>query len=239
MEESSEELPIRDSVLAFTGAALTAHSTAGGVLAGLLAQLIPTTLQAKQEAAIKKLDEGLKRLEGRLNDQKIRSEAFHIMLLRTLHDSIVEPEEDKEEAFRAILLNEALSPSPNAESNLFIKITEDLTHEHIKVLRVLADPMKAYQNIPKVRQAVDALRSTNSFAQASGDIPSTLLRPALPSIPDDHWEVLLDGLARFNLIYNLGATWQGWRQPAPGGEVLKKRTTPLGDRYIASITLPG
>jgi hypothetical protein len=78
--------------------------------------------------------------------------------------------------------------------------------------------------------------STNQFSPASADLASLLLQPSLPHIPKDHWKVLLTGLARYDLIADLGESWGGWDQPMDPRLALTKRTSRLGDRYIESIT---
>jgi len=235
--EDSTGPQVRDEVLTAAKATLSLVP-GGGIFAALLDYYIPKTWQLQQDKLLEQLKEDFDRLKGKVNDNRLSSEGFHITMIKIMRDALVEPHKEKQEAFRAILLNDAMASSLNAEEDLFIKITEDLTHEHIRVLKVLADPDRVLQENPAVRQSIRSVRSTNSSSLPTSDIPTVLLHPALPEIPPDHWEVLLDGLARYGLIVDLRFTGGGWRGTYPAEHIMKKRTTALGDRYIESITLP-
>jgi len=204
----------------------------GGVLKTLLDNYIPSTWQSRQEKVLSQLSEDMKRLEGRLNDQRLRSEDFHITMVKVIRDSIVELHTAKQEAFRAILLNEAMAPTGDRERDLFIKITEDLTGDHIRLLKVLSDAKKFCDSNQNVRNTVNALMSPNRMEPSSIDLQSAVGQ-AMSGIPSDHFAVLLGDLQRYGLILegdviNL--------ETFSGGFV--KRTKPLGDRYIKFITLP-
>jgi hypothetical protein len=234
-DSKSEKLPVNDHVLIAAEAALSLLP-GGSILALLLDKYVPTTLQARRDELLATLRDDLERLKRRISDERLRSQTFHVMLVRVLRDSVGESAKEKQAAFRAILLNDAVSPSENPESGLFIKITEDLTAEHIQTLQVLHDPENISQKQPRVADAVRAPMSTNVMRPMSTDLVSLLLQPALPHIPSDHWKVLLTGLASYGLIENMGEAWTGWTQPLDPRQALKKRTTPLGDRYLDSIT---
>ena len=224
-------------VVAKAGLALTPY---GGILGVLLDQLIPSTWQRRTEELLANLQDDFKRLEGKINEQQIATENFHLTMITVMRDMILEPQKEKRDAFRAILLNEAMAPSPNKETDLFIKITEDLTHEHIRSLGILIDPSKPFESLPAVRRAIDSITAMNQMGPAPSNIISALLEPALPDIPSDHFPVILDGIARLGLILNPGSTWGGgtpWTAPEPPQHILRKRTTPLGDRYAQFITL--
>ena len=234
-DSKSEKLPVNDHVLIAAEAAISLLP-GGSILALLLDKYVPTTLQARRDELLATLRDDLERLKRRISDERLRSQAFHVTLVRVLRDSVGESAKEKQAAFRAILLNEAVASSENPESGLFIKITEDLTAEHIQTLRVLHAPGQTAKEQPRVAEAVRAPMSTNLFRPMPSTLVSLLLQPALPDIPSDHWRVLLTGLASFGLIENMDESWTGWDRPIDPREALKKRTTSLGDRYINSIT---
>ena len=234
MEESSKR-PAIEHVLIAAQASLNLVP-GGGALAVLLDHYIPTTWQRRQEEILAELRDEMERLKGRLNEEKLRSEDFHITMIKVLRDAIVEPSPHKREAFKAIVLNDAMAHSSNTDKDLFIKITEDLTHEHIKALRVLADPQTAFRDNPKVQQAIQDITSPNQFKPIASDIRTCLLQPALPEIFLDHWPVILNDLVRCGLIIEPDPTWGG--HPVHTlTDKLKPKTTSLGDRYIKFITL--
>lgn len=229
------KLPVRDDLLIAAQAALSLVPHAGGVLALLLDKYVPTTLQTQRDELLAELNQDLERVKRRISDDRLRSQAFNLMLVRVLRDAVIEPAKEKRAAFRAILLNEAIATSPSAEADLFVKITEDLTVGHIQALRVLHDPERLKEN-PRVLESIRSATSPNQFRPAPFDLASLVLHPALPHIPKDHWKVLLTGLARYGLIEDMGEAWKGWDQAVDPRHAMLKRTTALGDRYISSIT---
>lgn len=231
-----EKLPVRDSLLVAAQGALSFVPHVGSVLALLLDKYIPTNLQAQRDEQLTALHDDLERVKHRISDERLRSQAFNVMVVRVLRDAVVEPAKGKQAAFRAILLNEAVAPSPNPEAELFIKITEDLTVEHIQTLRVLHDPGRVLNENPQVSEAIRSATSPNRFRPAPLSLASLLLQPALPHIPKDHWKVLLTGLARYGLIEDMGEAWDGWDRAVDPHHITMKRTTALGDRYIEAIT---
>ncbi len=213
----------------------------GGILSILLESYIPTTWQKRTEESLAQIREDYERLKSQLKDDRLRSEDFHITMIKIIRDIVPEQHKEKQEAFRAILLNEAIQDSAGSETDFFIKITEDLTSEHILALKVLADPSKAYNEYPAVRNSIDSMKSLNREGMGGDSIISRLLKPALPDILEDHWLVVLDGLTRSGLIIDPGVVFggrSGWTSPKNSQNILQKKTTLLGDRYIRYITLP-
>ena len=88
-------------------------------------------------------------------------------------------------------------------------------------------------------ETIRSATGPNPFRPAPFDLASLLLQPALPHIPKDHWKVILTGLARYGLIEDMGEAWDGWNQAVDPRHAMMKRTTALGDRYIAAITFDG
>src|SRR5579885_1987681 len=121
-------------------AAALGHSGIGGLLTTLVGDYLSEMWQRRTDDVVARLEAELRRLESQLNKDRLRSESFNITLVRVLRDSILEQHEEKQEAFRNILLNDAMAASHDDEVGLFVKITEDLTHEHIQTLKVMADP---------------------------------------------------------------------------------------------------
>lgn len=238
---SKKEVSSAGELALITVKAGLASISGGGVLSVLLDHYIPTTWQKRQEELLEQIREDFERLKIRLNNQRLSSEDFHITMIKIIRDAIVEPHKEKQEAFRAILINETINPSPNLEIDFFIKITEDLTCEHIGALKILANPQDVHDKNPAVRAAIDSMKSMNRERLGDDGIIPRLLTPAMPSVPADHWLVVLDGLTRSGLIVDPGMARGGvtaWTSPRTPQDILQKRTTSLGDRYIQFITLP-
>lgn len=139
-----------DHAMVVAQEAISAISTGAGILAAIIKDLIPTTFETRTKEFLKQVADELQRLRGGLNEQRVRSESFHITLLKTIRLAIVERHEEKLRAFKDIILNDAISSSENPEIDLFLKITEDLTGNHIRMLKALSDPKEACRRSPQI-----------------------------------------------------------------------------------------
>ncbi len=230
----------RDAALTTTEAGLSLIN-GGGILSALLNQFIPKTWQKRTNEEMECLRNEFQRLDQKIDKNKISSENFHITVLQVIMGALIENHAEKRAAFRAILLNEAISPAPNPELDLFIKITRDLTLEHIQALKVLNDPVSAQSQHLEISAKINAITSTNSETIPQSDIISVLLKPSLPEIPEDHFLLILHGLTSLGLLVDPGMAWGGvtaWKSSLNPQKILEKRITPLGERYIQFITLP-
>lgn len=198
----------------------------GGPLSVLLQEYIPTTLNKRRDEALRRLEEDLKKIERKIDQQKFQSESFHITLIKTLRLIVIERHQEKLEAFRGITLNEAITPSENPELDLFLAVTDTLTGDHIRMLKIFADPSKFVAADPKL---------VRHFKDISMGGIGEILKPAFPMLNREHFESMMDDLHQKSLSKvrrdGLGTTIskQG---------ILEKKTTELGDRYIKFISLP-
>jgi len=216
-----------DHAVAVAEAALSAIPKGGGIVASLMQSYIPSTLEQRRSEFINQLTDDFQRLQARVKDNRIRSESFHITMVKTMRDALIEKHEAKLRAFRAIILNEAISEADNPETEFFIKITEDLTGDHIRLLHVLSDPEGASRQNPALGKSIAEAAFSSNF--------TAFLEPALPGIPGDHIPVLVDQLYTLGLIT---IERQALAVTMTSGGVLQRRTTPLADRYIRFITIP-
>ncbi len=198
----------------------------GGPLAVLLQDYIPGTMAEKQKEAMRLVGEDLKRLEKRLDDSKLRSEAFHITLVKTLRMMSLERHPDKLEAFRGIVANEALKPSDGSEAEFFLGVTENLTGEHIRLLKILANPEAFANSLPDLKKRLDGI--------SMGGI-GALLEPAFPKLTRGHLESMLDDIYRKSLG-SLKRDSYGITMSRSG--IMAKTTTKIGDDYLQFISLP-
>lgn len=191
-----------------------------------MGELLPTTLEKKKNEALHQLEENFRRLENKVDDHKIRSESFHVTLVRVLRLITTEKSNEKRDAFRAIILNEVISPTENSELDYFLHVTENLTADHIRMLKIFSDPIGAVKTIPGLAKQFEDLQF--------GGI-NILLHPFFPSITRDHFAPLADDLNQKGLT-TVARTSFGTTMSGHG--ILQKKTSPLGDRYIQFISLP-
>lgn len=197
-----------------------------GPLAALMSEYIPTTLQKRQAEVIGALEHEMKRLETKIDKAKISSETFHLSFIKAVKFMISEGDSVKQEAFKAIILNDAITPGENFEKEFFMAVTESLTGNHIRVLKILCDPPKCVQNSPDLQRRFENLYS--------GGI-SALLEPLMSPLSRGHLEAILDDLYQKSLsTVNRG----GYGTTTNKSGILQKKTTEIGERYMQFITLP-
>ncbi len=226
-EKLSDKRGAVDHIVALTEAALSAIPTGGGIVASLMQSYIPSTLEQRKSVLLNQLADDLQRLQIKVQDAKVRSESFHVTLIKAMRHALIEKHVAKLNAFRAIILNEAVSEVENPEAEFFIKITENLTGDHIRLLLVLADPEGASRQNAILAKSIAEAGFSSSF--------TAFLEPALPGIPGDHIPVLIDQLHNLGLI---SVERQALSVTMTSGGVLQRRTTSLSDRYLRFITLP-
>lgn len=221
-----EEKSLTDHVKILTAAAISAIPGIGGPLATVLQEYIPLTIEKRRNETIRQLAEELQRLENRVDDQKMRSEAFHITLIKTMRLLTVERHQEKLDAFRNIILNEAINQTENPELDFFVYVTDSLTGDHIRMLKIFGNPKAFVEADANLKKRFDEL----SFG-GLGDI----LRPAFPRFDRNHLESMLDDLHQKALS---NARRDSYATVSTPGSILQKKTTPLGDRYLQFLTRP-
>src|SRR5580704_4514733 len=112
-----------DHAVSLDQAILSVGPKGAALLASLMQSYIPSTLEKRRSAFINELAEDLERLKMKIKENKIRSEDFHITLIKTMREAILEKHTSKLAAFRAIVLNEFISETENPETEFFLKIT--------------------------------------------------------------------------------------------------------------------
>ena len=133
---------------------------------------------------------------------------------------------DKLTAFRAILLNEAITAVNSPESDFFLAITDGMTGIHIRMLRLLSDPPALLD--------VDAAAATQFKNLSHGSI-GALIKAAFPALERGHLESLLGDLHQKSLS-RVGR--DGYAAMTTRRSILEKQTTEIGERFLAYISLP-
>lgn len=221
-----EDKEISDHVRAIGVAAVSAIPIIGGPLATLIQEYVPATMQKRQATILKTLSDELKRLESRINDEKFRSEAFNLTFIKTAKLMLVEQNEEKLEAFKAIILNDAITSEENFEKEFFVAITNSLTGNHIRVLKILENPEKFVNNDSELSK-----RFENIYMGGLGSLLELPMRPLVRG----HLEAILDDLHQKGLC-SIGRN--GYAITTTKSGILQKKTTDIGERYIKFITAP-
>lgn len=217
---------INPHLRAVGAAAMSAVPLLGGPIATLIQEYIPTTLQKRQAEVLDSLALEFQRLERRIDAEKFKSESFNLTFIKTVKLMLVELNHEKMEAFKAIILNDAISSNDDFEKEYFVGITDTLTGNHIRLLKILENPRKFVEATPELKKTMEL------FIRGS---MSLLVSPLMRPLTRDHIVSILDDLHQKGLSI---VSRDGYGVMLSKGDILKKSTTEIGDRYIKYITVP-
>ena len=215
----------QDHALAVLKAAVNAIPVAGGPVASLLSDYLPNEVENRKTKLLIQLDEDLKKLEGKFQEETLKKEEFITTFFKSFKKAMETHQKEVIDGYRAIILNSLIDSEPNQdEIAMFIGITERLSPLHIKLLKILDNPEGLVSQNPEVKARFDSL--------SMGGL-STLFSALLPGYSAE----IVD--AAFKDLYNLGLhNTPQLRVTMTKHGILQRRITELGDRYLRYITLP-
>ena len=213
-----------DHALSGLKALLSTAPFTGG-LASLMNDYIPDSIEKRARELLMQLNEDFKSLEERYNEEVLTKDYFITTFLTAFKQAVETHQEEKINAFRAIILNTLLISEPNEdEIAFFINITQRLTPIHIKLLRIFSNPQSSLDNNPEAKSKLQNI--------SMGGL-SSLTLALLPGYDDN----LIENA--FKDLYNMGFhTTSSYRTTMTGHGITQKRTSEFGDRYLQFITLP-
>ena len=172
--------------------------------------------------------EGLRRLEEQEHltiEDLAANEAFVDTMLQASHAAMRNSQQEKKEALRNAVLNSAL-PNPPDESRqqMFVQLVDTMTVWHLRILRLLADPIQWYQ---------ESNRRPPQYAISSS--LSGLLTDTFPELKDqrDLYDQIGSDLYARGLIGS-----DGFHTMMSATGAYEKRATELGQQFLDFITAP-
>jgi hypothetical protein len=201
---------------------------AGGAVAELIDLVIKPALDRRREDWFNGLAADVQRLKERPKAPTIeelsKNDSFVTVMLNASAAAMRTHQQEKLEALRAAVINTALGMAPDEHEQLmFIGFVVDLTALHLRVLSYGHDPAGWFErnHIPK----------PDIYAGPR----SAVLEAALPELrgrADVYGQVVNDLVLR-GLIGGVSISGVGSQQA-----LYDKLTSPLGDRFLAFITIP-
>lgn len=186
----------------------------GGTLSALLSEYLPNWKLNRIHDFFEKLGDDLERLKDRVDEEQLRTEQYGLMLEHVMRQVAQTTGEAKLEAYRAILLNGAISSSPNeVERAYFVSRVDALQELHLIILTVI-------------------------HAVANGDSQrADESRASLNSQEDDVVESAYGDLEQMNFVRR-SANAVGHMKHPQDARHLRGLFTPLGQRFVDFVTLP-
>lgn len=209
---------VAEAVLNIFKAILSTAPFTGGI-ASLITDYIPSARQRRIEEFAEQVATDLKRLEGQVDQDYVRSGDFGFMFEKCFSGAAENPQKEKLEAFRAILVNSAIRTDlAEDEKEYFLNLANGLSVLHIRILRFLAAPEQYLQAI-----GIAANRLQGGFSE--------MFRTAIPGIELAVIKSAFGDLHQGGLV-NTDKSIFATITSAQGVQLLGGRVSDLGRRFI-------
>lgn len=202
---------------------------AGGPLQVVFENFFSSPIERRKEAWLQQLAEVVKEVEGRVAEltpeKLVQNEAFVTVTMQASQIALRNHQQAKLEALRNAVLNAALpNPPEEDEQMIFLRLIDQLTPWHLKVLSVLDEPVQWM-----------ARHSVANLGWGTGG-PSAVLEHCLPELRGQR--ETYDQIARDLQAEGLLGQGQFLHVTMTGGGMVGSRTTDRGKRFIRFITSP-
>lgn len=220
----AEGRPIAEHILNILKAGLSIAPFAGAI-ASLITDYIPTARSQRLEQFAEQIAEDLNRLQGSVDAQYLQTDDFAFMFEKCFRAVAENPQREKLESFRGILVNSAIRKDlKEEEKEYFLNLAMNLSTVHIRILRFMATPE-------------DYLQAASIPASSIQGGFSTFFPVALPGIQLDVIKSAFADLHSYGLI-NTDRSIFGTMTAGQGLTLLRGRVTELGNSFIMFCSVP-
>ena len=224
LERVLDENPGLERVLSVIKAGLASTPFAGGV-ASLLSDYIPSARFRRLEEFAAKMAEDLTRLQNRVSPDRLHTDDFAFVFEQCFKGAAEHHQKEKINAFRAMLVNSAVSTDLSAEEEeYFLGLVGRLSVLHLRMLRFMAQPRAYLADLDIPESSI-----VGGFGQ--------MFEIAVPGVTEDVVKSAFSDLYDAGLI-NTDKSIFGTMTSAQGLHLLGNRVTSLGHQLITFCTLP-
>jgi len=214
-----------DVAVGLVKAAINTIPVLGGPLGSLMSDFIPSELDKRRDTLLLELESEFKRLDDKIATETISKPYFISLFLQSFKSAMASEEKAKIDCYKAIIINSAIKQDPNIdEMKIMLRITDNLTPLHIKLLKIFIDPTKYLDDNQDVKAR---------FGNISMGGVSTLTSAALPNYSSELISIASKDLESMGLANGLSG---GATMTVHG--ILSSRITGFGKKYIGFISLP-
>lgn len=223
IEQSVTSSPV-EHILNVIKAGLSTTPFCGGI-ASLMTDYIPSGKHKRLEQFAKQIAEDLTNLKDRVEANRILTDEFAFLFEKCFKGAAENYQEDKIQAFRAILLNTAIGIDySEEEKEYFLNLVNTLSVLHIRILRFMADPLSYVES-----HAISKEQIRGGF--------SDFFPVAIPGAALDVIISAFGDLHQYGLI-NTDKSIFGTMTSAQGLHLLGNRVSELGRKFISFCTMP-
>jgi hypothetical protein len=214
---------VAEHVLNILKAGLSAAPFAGAI-ASLLSDYIPSNRSRRIEEFAHSVAQDLDRLQEHVDEEHVLSEQFAYMFEQSFRGAADNPQREKREAFRGVLVNAALNTTDEDTQEYFLNLVNSLSVLHIRILKFMAYPERYLEEA-----GIPSGRIGGGFGQMFG--------VAIPGVPVDVIRSAFGELYRYGLI-TTDQTIFSTMTSAQGLHLLGGRVSDLGMRFIRFCMVP-
>jgi hypothetical protein len=110
----------------------------GGSISILIDKYIPSELEKRRNTLIEQLDKDIEAIKEKIKPNRLESTEYSTILFKVFKNAIEEHDQEKIKKYRAILQNSAITEYiENPEIEFYIKLLNELTTSHIKLVRLI------------------------------------------------------------------------------------------------------
>lgn len=136
----AEGRPIGEHILNIIKAGLSATPYAGAI-ASLMTDYIPHARAQRLEQFAEQIADDFRRLQDEVHAEYLQTDDFAFMFEKCFRATAENPQREKLEAFRGILVNSAIrNDLAEEEKEYFLNLAMNLSTLHIRMLRFMATP---------------------------------------------------------------------------------------------------
>lgn len=213
-----------EAILNVFKATLATAPFCGGI-ASLISDYIPSARFQRLEAFAQQIANDLLKLSDRVNESYIQTDEFAFLFEKSFRGVAENPQTEKINAFRGILINSAVRDDySEEEKEYFLTLVNTFSALHIRILRFMAYP-KQYLS--------DSGISENQITGGFSDF----FPVAIPGVSSSVIESAFGDLYQYGLI-NTDKTIFHTMTSGQGLHLLGNRVSDFGDRFIQFCISP-
>lgn len=215
---------VTEAILNIFKATLATAPFCGGI-ASLINDYIPSARFQRLEAFAQQIADDLLELSDRVNKSYIQTDDFAFLFEKSFRGVAENPQAEKINAFRGILINSAVRDDySEEEKEYFITLVNAFSVLHIRILRFMAYPKRYLSD-----SGISENRITGGF--------SAFFQVAIPGVSSSVIESAFGDLHQYGLI-NTDKTIFHTMTSGQGLHLLGNRVSDFGHRFIQFCISP-
>jgi hypothetical protein len=219
-----------EHTIAIVSAAINVIPWIGGSLSSLLNDYMPNASQERLKNYLISLALDSDNIQNQLKenrealDKRIKTDEFEFIFIKCLKAVQENYQQEKLNAYRAILLNSILEDNPTEQKEYFLHILNSLTVTHLNILSFMNNPEEYL-----FRRSIDKSDIRGGHVQ--------IFRKVMPNIDIELIKVATEELYQLGFT-NSGKNMFGITTSTQGLGLIKNKLSPLGSDFIKFITTP-